>query len=205
MFKPTKWKDEILDTTLTTESATGTGSKVNFSITAKPLFVAKVTVAGVRVYDWIYNPATNILSFDTAPANGAAILFFYYPEVQAGTNQSAANFNNIEEGGTLDAHMAITLLAIQQYQTAGQLDEEIKTVTLTNNAPYPFNNSAVTVPLSGDKANTNYDVEVLEIVAHTGPVGGIHVTDKLLNGFKLAFDGSGTSVTLKIKIRGGTQ
>ena len=205
MFKPTKWKDEILDTTLTTESATGTGSKVNFSITAKPLFVAKVTVAGVRAYDWIYNPATNILTFDAAPANGAAILFFYYPEVQAGTNQSAANFNNIEEGGALDAHMALTLLAIQQYQTAGQLDEEIKTVVLTNSAPYPFNNSAVTVSLSGDKANTNYDVDVLEIVAHTGPVGGIHVSDKLLNGFKLAFDGSGTSVTLKIKIRGGTQ
>ncbi len=205
MFKPTKWKDEILDTTLTTESASGTGSKVNFSITAKPLFVAKVTVAGVRVYDWIYNPATNILSFDTAPANGAAILFFYYPEVQAGTNQSAANFNNMEEDGALDAHMAITLLAIQQYQTAGQLDEEIKTVTLTNSAPYPFNNSATTVALSGDKANTNYDVEVLEVVAHTGAVGGIHVTNKLLNGFKLSFDGSGTSVTLKIKIRGGTQ
>lgn len=205
MFKPTKWKDEILSTTLTTESASGTGSKVNFSVAAKPLFVAKVTVAGVRVYDWIYNPATNILTFDTAPANGAAILFFYYPEVQAGTNQSAANFNNIEEGGALDAHMALTLLAIQQYQTAGQLDEEIKTVVLTNNAPYPFNNSAVTVPLSGDKANTNYDVDVLEIVAHTGPVGEIHVSEKLLNGFKLAFDGSGTSVTLKIKIRGGTQ
>lgn len=205
MFKPTKWKDEILSTTLTTESASGTGSKVNFSVAAKPLFVAKVTVAGVRVYDWVYNPATNILTFDTAPANGAAILFFYYPEVQAGTNQSAANFNNIEEGGALDAHMAITLLAIQQYQTAGQLDEEIKTVTLTNTAPYPFNNSAQTVALSGDKASTNYDVEVLEIVAHTGAVGGIHVTNKLLNGFKLSFDGSGTSVTLKIKIRGGTQ
>ena len=200
MFKPTKWKDEILSTTLTTESASGTGSKVNFSVAAKPLFVAKVTVAGVRVYDWVYNPATNILTFDTAPANGAAILFFYYPEVQAGTNQSAANFNNIEEGGALDAHMAVTLLAIQQYQTAGQLDEEIKTVTLTNTAPYPFNNSAATIALSGDKA-----VEILEVVAHTGAVGGINVTDKLLNGFKLSFDGSGTSVTLKIKIRGGTQ
>ena len=42
-------------------------------------------------------------------------------------------------------------------------------------------------------------------MSHTGAVGGIHVTNKLLNGFKLAFDGSGTSVTLKIKIRGGTQ
>lgn len=205
MFKPTKWKDEILSTELASESATGTGSKVSFSVAARPLFVAKVTVAGARVYDWIYNPATNIVTFDAAPANGAAILFFYYPEVQAGTSQSAANFNNIEEGGALDAHMAITLLAIQQYQTAGQLDEEIKTVTLTNSAKYPFNSSAQTVPLSGDKANTNYDVEVLEIMASTGLIGAIHVTEKLLNGFKLAFDGSGKSVTLKIKIRGGTQ
>lgn len=205
MFNPTKWKDEILSAALTAEGAAGTGSAVSFAVAAVPMSVAKVTVGGRRVYDWIYNPATGTLVFDSAPASGAAIEIWYYPEVQAGTNQNAANFNNLEEGGALDAHLAVTLFAIQQYQTAGQLGEEIKTVALSNSAPYPFNDSAVSVALSGDKANTNYDVEVLEIVSHTGPVGGIHVTDKLLNGFKLAFDGSGTSAAVKIKIRGGTR
>ena len=40
--------------------------------------------------------------------------------------------------------------------------------------------------------------------AHTGPVGEVRVSGKLLNGFTVAFDGSGSSVTLKLRIKGGT-
>jgi hypothetical protein len=34
-------------------------------------------------------------------------------------------------------------------------------------------------------------------------VGDITVFDKQLNGFKIAFDGSATNVTLKLRIKGG--
>ena len=203
MFNPIKWKDEILATELATEAAAGTGAKLAFALASAPFFVAKVTVAGSRVYDWIYNPATHVLTFDAAPANGAAILFYYYPEIQRGTAQSAANFNNGEDG-ILDVHMALSLFGIYQHHYAGQLSEEIKTVTLTNSAKFPFNNSAQTVNMTADKANTNYEVEVVEITAHDGVVGHVIVSEKLLNGFKLAFDGSATSATIKIKIKGGT-
>ena len=203
MFNPTKWKDEILATELATEAAAGTGAKLAFALASAPFFVAKVTVAGSRVYDWIYNPATHVLTFDAAPANGAAILFYYYPEIQRGTAQSAANFNNGEDG-ILDVHMALSLLGIHQHHYAGQLSEEIKVITLTNSAKYPFNNSGRTIDMTTDKANTNYDVEVMEVTAHNGAVGHVTVSEKLLNGFKLAFDGSATSATVKIKIKGGT-
>jgi len=203
MYQPTKWKDEILDTTLSTESAAGTGAQTTFPVTAQPLSIAKVTVDGARVFNWIYNPATHNVIFDAAPPADAAILFYYYAEIQRGTNQSAENFNNSEENGAYDGHIAGALFGLAFYQYMGDLSAEIQTVTLTNTAAYPFNNSAATVSLAGDKSNANYDVEV-EVLSHVGPVGGVNISGKLLNGFTIAFDGSGSSVTLKLKIKGGT-
>lgn len=225
MYTPTKWKDEIVDTTLSTEAAAGTGSKTTFVVAAAPVNVEKVTIGGVRVYDWIYNRATHSVIFDTAPASGAAIVFSFYAEMQQGTNMSAARFNNQEEDGALDGHVAGAILAIALVQETDkraseidrveselgdeidevqtQIAEEVKNVTLTNSAKYPFNGSAQTVSLTAAKANTNYDVTV-DITAHTGPVGEVRVSGKLLNGFTVAFDGSGSSVTLKLRIKGGT-
>ena len=36
-----------------------------------------------------------------------------------------------------------------------------------------------------------------------GQVGEIIVSDKALNGFKIAYTGSGSSVTLAVRIKGG--
>ena len=128
--------------------------------------------------------------------------------IQQGTNMSAANFNNIEMGITdqdLAAH--ITLLLVHDLRCRADVSEadikvEEKTMTLTNTAKYPFNNSIASVSMEQARKTKNYTVEA-EVTAANGNVGEIVVSDKTLNGFKIAFTGSAKSVTVAIKIKGG--
>ena len=87
-------------------------------------------------------------------------------------------------------------------EVRADVTSESGSVTLTNNAVYPFNNSQITVPLAVQRTNANYIV-VPEIAANVGNVGEIVITDILANGFKIAFTGSATSVTVNYKIIGG--
>ena len=121
--------------------------------------------------------------------------------IQEGTDQSAGHFNNMERGIT-DAHMAERLLTIMARQTADQVETEVQTVTLTNTAKWPTNNSLKSVALTTARNYTDYTVEA-EVLEHTGNVGEIHITNRLLNGFKVSFDGSATSATVKLRIKGG--
>ena len=125
---------------------------------------------------------------------------------QEGTPQSAGNFNNMENGiqdvSVAAAQMMIFAKEIE-HQLANEAAVEEHTITLTNNQKYPFNNSKTTVNLTNVRANKTYVVDV-EITAHSGgEVGDIKITDKLLNGFKVEFDGSATSVTVTLRIKGG--
>lgn len=132
--------------------------------------------------------------------------------IQQGTPQSATNFNN-QENGIQDAHTA-TAVFLQYFmqfdrwvrqkvaEYAAEFLNEIKTVTLTNTKKFPFNDSAQTVNLATARKTLNYDIS-WEITSANGNVGDITISDKLLNGFKIAFDGSATSVTLKLRIKGG--
>lgn len=132
--------------------------------------------------------------------------------IQQGTPQSATNFNN-QENGIQEAHAAFAVLLqyfmqfdrwvrqkISDY--AAEFLSEIKTVTFTNSLTFPFNNSVQTVNMATVRKTLNYDV-TWEVTAASGNVGDITVSDKQLNGFKIAYDGSATSVTLKIRIKGG--
>lgn len=77
--------------------------------------------------------------------------------------------------------------------------------TLTNSESYPWNNSLTTVALSGaqERLSTDYTV-TWEIVSVTGGfVEDVIISNKLVNGFKVAFSGSATSVTLKLYVKGG--
>lgn len=76
------------------------------------------------------------------------------------------------------------------------------TVTLTNSENFPFNNSQVTVPISVERNNQNYIVDY-EVTAAVGNVGDIIVSAKLVNGFKIEFTGSASSVTIKYQVLGG--
>ena len=121
--------------------------------------------------------------------------------IQEGTPQSAGNFNNME-GGISDAHLAAALLIIQSGLTADQVATEEKTVTLSNSQSYPFNNSTQTIALSRVRNFTDYTVEA-EITDHDGNVGDVRIFDRMLNGFKVAYDGSAKSATIKLRIKGG--
>ena len=117
--------------------------------------------------------------------------------IQEGTPQSAGNFNNME-GGISDAHLAAALLIIQSGLTADQVATEEKTVTLSNSQSYPFNNSTQTIALSRVRNFTDYTVEA-EITDHDGNVGDVRIFDRMLNGFKVAYDGSAKSATIKLR------
>ena len=108
--------------------------------------------------------------------------------IQAGTDQSAAHFNNMESGIT-DASVAAAMLLIAAGELQSQTEIERHVVELKNTASYPFD-------------NTDYTVDA-DIQAHTGNVGEIQIYDKQLNGFKVKYDGSAESATLILRIKGG--
>lgn len=125
--------------------------------------------------------------------------------LQEGTPQSAANFNHMEYGIS-EAHAIAGLLAMRSIHAEQKLDDlagEVILVTLTNTDKYPFNNSLKTVALGTSRNNPNYTV-VPEVVSVSG--GGLKsviVSEKLVNGFKVEFDGSAAEVVLKLAVQGG--
>ena len=44
---------------------------------------------------------------------------------------------------------------------------------------------------------------ITEVISADGEVGNVIVTDKQLNGFKIAFTGSAKNVTIKYYVQGG--
>lgn len=103
---------------------------------------------------------------------------------------------NLQQQRKNDTHIT----AIES-ETAG----ELQTITLKNTAATPFNSSAdspTTVALKTVRKNLFYSIET-EVMAHTGIVGEIVTSDKALNGFKITYTGSGSSVTLAVRVKGG--
>lgn len=121
--------------------------------------------------------------------------------IQEGTDQSAGNFNNMENG-VQDASVAAAMLLIAAGQLQAAQAVEEKVITLTNTQSYPFNNSQQTVNLGVTRTTTAYTVDV-EIGDHDGDVGDVVISDKLLNGFKVRYDGSAKSATVTLRIKGG--
>lgn len=135
--------------------------------------------------------------------------------IQQGTAQSATNFNNLENG-VQDAHIAAAIIGwanlhqqrrndAHQAATDAEILGETKTVTLKNTAKFPFNStvdSPTTVALTATRKNLFYTVEAV-VTETSGQAGEVHITDKQLNGFKVSFDGSGSSVTVTLRIKGG--
>lgn len=165
---------------------------------------------------WLDHSVTPDRTFKvTENADGTITLVPTGTVIQQGTNMSAANFNNIEFG-VQDADLMHRLMLMVVRRDADRLEvaeadiddivleftPEEQTITLTNTASYPFNNSEVTVSLATKRTTLNYVVEY-EVTDSDGNYGEIEISDKQLNGFKIGFTGSATSVTVKIKIRGG--
>lgn len=81
--------------------------------------------------------------------------------------------------------------------------QEVGSVTLTNSGGFPFNNSQVSVALTNIRDNLYYVVEVISVNATGGPAGEIEISERQINGFKIAYTGSATSVTVTYAVIGG--
>lgn len=122
-------------------------------------------------------------------------------QIQEGTDQSAGHFNNAEHGIS-DVNLAAALILISSSLTAEQVATEERTITLTNSQSYPFNDSTQTIALATARNFTDYTVEA-EVLDHSGNVGDVRIFDRMLNGFKVAYDGSAKTATVKLRIKGG--
>lgn len=126
--------------------------------------------------------------------------------VQQGTNMSAVNFNNMEQGifaANVVTAEAIRMIMMLQNKT-DSLEGIVIEETLTNSRKYPFNDSVKTVALGNENLRNNKDYTVIvEAEAADGFVGDIVITDKMLNGFKIAYTGSAKSVKVKCYVQGG--
>lgn len=125
--------------------------------------------------------------------------------IQQGTPQNAANFNNMEEGIFAADQLATEAARMAKVNSRGldAVKGEVIPVALTNSSAYPFNNSIKTVSLTQKKTTTDYYVDIELVNATGGGVGDFRVTDKLLNGFKLAFTGAATAVNVICRVKGG--
>lgn len=126
--------------------------------------------------------------------------------IQQGTNMSAVNFNNMETGifaANLTAAEAMQIIRLLK-DKAEALEGFVLEATLTNSQKYPFNNSIKTLALGSENVRENKDYTVIvEAEAADGFVGDINITDKMLNGFKIAYTGSASSVSVKCYVQGG--
>lgn len=136
--------------------------------------------------------------------------------LKTGTAQSAANFNNMEFG-----ILENSLLLAEATRILKEHDRDIEAMTgemhlvyLYNTARYPANNSKKTIALKQPRNNTDYIVAVRVASAvmpngvaidgdPAGTAGNIVITDKLLNGFKIAYTGNAKEVTLEVEVQGG--
>lgn len=125
--------------------------------------------------------------------------------IQEGTPQNAKNFNDMEKrilaAGEV-AGLAMLKVGAVESKVEGLAGEIIET-TLTNSKEYPFNNSQKTLALKTPRENLDYTVFVESSTEDAGGIGGIKITDKQLNGFKIEFTGAAKEVSVKCTVQGG--
>ncbi len=109
----------------------------------------------------------------------------------------------VDQDGDVASKLIVNALRQHIWQSE---DEELTcedgSVTLTNTKKFPFNDSKKSVSLAKTQKNTKY-VIIAEVTSVAGNVGDINVSDRLTNGFKMAFTGGAKSVTVKYYVIGG--
>ncbi|SHI00180.1 hypothetical protein SAMN02745823_01889 [Sporobacter termitidis DSM 10068] len=80
--------------------------------------------------------------------------------------------------------------------------QRVGTVTLTNTKQHPFNDSRQTIALASSLQNQDYTV-ITEVLDAAGDVGDVVVSDRAVNGFKLAFTGSAPRAVVRYHVMGG--
>lgn len=103
--------------------------------------------------------------------------------------------------------MDMLTLAMAKKAAAGMIEDEALvceegSVTLTNSDKFPFNDSQESVALVTEQADTSYAV-LAEVTSSAGDAGEVIVSDKQVNGFKLAYTGGATSAVVHYFVIGG--
>lgn len=124
---------------------------------------------------------------------------------QQGTPQNATNFNRMDlaalEAMLMSAE-AIRMLLRQSEELKGITGEVIE-ATLTNSQVYPHNNSTKTLQIVTPRNTKDYTITVEVVNVTGGAAGEFEISDKLLNGFKIKYTGSASSVAVRCYVRGG--
>ena len=124
--------------------------------------------------------------------------------IQKGTDMDAAHFNHMEQGIHNNSLMlAILLEAVKRNtQSVAAVEGELIEATLINSKGFYFNNSEKTIALNRMRNTLDYRV-LVEVQGNPSNVGEVKVYDKQLNGFKIAYTGSASSVSVKCYVQGG--
>lgn len=115
----------------------------------------------------------------------------------------ASDTSIIDKDGDLAS--ALLINALRQHFWKNEADAlicEEGSKVLSNSARFPFNNSQESVALVNTQRNTKY-VVIADVTSATGNAGEVAVTDKQVNGFKLAFNGGASSATVHYIVIGG--
>lgn len=124
---------------------------------------------------------------------------------QQGTPQNATNFNRMDlaalEAMLMSAE-AMRMLLRQREELKGITGEVIE-ATLTNSQVYPHNNSTKTLQIVTPRNTKDYTITVEVVNVTGGAAGEFEISDKLLNGFKIKYTGSASSVAVRCYVRGG--
>lgn len=122
-----------------------------------------------------------------------------------GTPMNAKNFINMDYAA-LEAMLmssdAVRMMRLLVGSVNGLIGEKIA-IKLNNSQPYPHNNSKTTVQIQTPRNTMDYTIEYEVKSVTGGAAGDVVITDKLLNGFKIAFTGSAKSVVVNCYVRGG--
>lgn len=109
----------------------------------------------------------------------------------------------------LEGSVGLILNELRQHEWADKAAIENLTplteegsVSLSNKQAFPFNDSVKSVSLTKRQPDTKYIV-IYEIVSAQGNPGEIKISDKLVNGFKIEYTGSASSVVVKYAVIGG--
>ena len=101
----------------------------------------------------------------------------------------------------MQASVGVLINALRQLRWDLPQCEE-GSVTLTNSLEFPFNNSQTSVALAANQADINY-VVIASVDSADGNAGEVVVSDKQINGFKLAYTGSAKTAVVKYIVIGG--
>ena len=126
-----------------------------------------------------------------------------YTDKQVADSEAGASAEEINKVD-MDKDLSVGLLinAFRQHLWEERMICEYGSKTLTNSQQFPFNNSQESVALVNRQDNIKYAV-VAEFGSTTGNAGEIVVSDKQVNGFKLAYTGSAPSAVVNYIVIGG--